>query len=169
MLMEGGIRFPLAEAIWRSKTAPKIKIFKSQHRIWTSDRRLRHGLQTSMASCFKKKKEEDTTEHILLQYVQARQAWYICSQLAPIAPVQDSKLNDWWLLARRRFSYQDRRVFDTFVSCVGIDLVDTRQMDWHNTTMPPASVSGVAAQQEQIYILSYFFVFSFFLKNIKKT
>jgi hypothetical protein len=116
-----------------------------------------------------KKKEEDTTEHILLQYVQARQAWYICSQLAPIAPVQDSKLNDWWLLARRRFSYQDRRVFDTFVSCVGIDLVDTRQMDWHNTTMPPASVSGVAAQQEQIYILSYFFVFSFFLKNIKKT
>jgi hypothetical protein len=55
MLMEGGIRFPLAEAIWRSKTAPKIKIFKSQHRIWTSDRRLRHGLQTSMASCFKKK------------------------------------------------------------------------------------------------------------------
>jgi hypothetical protein len=74
MLMEGGIRFPLAEAIWRSKTAPKIKIFKSQHRIWTSDRRLRHGLQTSTASCFVCEQEEDTTEHILLQYVRTGEA-----------------------------------------------------------------------------------------------
>jgi hypothetical protein len=121
MLVEGGTRFPLAEAIWRSKAAPKIKMFlwlAAQHRIWTSDRRLRHGLQMSTASCFVCDQDEDTAEHILMQCVHARQAWYICSQLAPIAftaPMQDSELEDWWLLARRRFHNQDRRLFDTMV------------------------------------------------------
>jgi hypothetical protein len=53
MLMEGGTRFPLAEAIWRCKAAPKFKMFvwlAAQHRTWTSNHRQRHGLQTNTAS-----------------------------------------------------------------------------------------------------------------------
>jgi hypothetical protein len=90
----------------------------AQHRIWTSDRRVRHGLQAQTASCFVCEQEEDTAEHILVQCVHARQAWFTGSQLGPFAftmPEQVSELRDRWLLARRRFSGQERRGFDTFV------------------------------------------------------
>jgi hypothetical protein len=121
ILMVGGVRFKLAEAIWKSKAAPKIKMFMwlaAQHRIRTSDRRVRHGLQAHTAACFVCEQEEDTAEHILMQCVHARQTWFTGSQLGPFAftmPEQVSELRDRWLLARRRFSGQERRGFDTFV------------------------------------------------------
>ena len=48
MISQGRTRFQLAQPIWRSLATPKSKLFiwlAVQHRIWTADRRFRHGLQ----------------------------------------------------------------------------------------------------------------------------
>jgi hypothetical protein len=76
MLMQGNKLFALATAICESKTTPKAKQFMwlaAQHKIWTANRRVRHGLQTIKSSCFVCLQEEDTTEHILIQCVFARE------------------------------------------------------------------------------------------------
>jgi hypothetical protein len=81
MLVQGSKRFLLAGAIWKAKATPKSKLFmwlEVQHRIWTSDRRFRHGLQAQSAGCFACLLEEDTTEHILVQCVVAREVLFRC-------------------------------------------------------------------------------------------
>ena len=55
MLVQGRELFPLAEPIWKSGATPKSKLFvwlATQHRIWTSDRRMRHGLDDHVSPCF---------------------------------------------------------------------------------------------------------------------
>lgn len=81
MMCEGGIKFQSATAIWKCKAPLTCQIFMwlaLQHRLWTSDRRARHGLQDTTSPCFLCEQEEDTVDHILLQCVFARQVWYIC-------------------------------------------------------------------------------------------
>uniref|UniRef100_A0A8R7TJR7 Reverse transcriptase zinc-binding domain-containing protein n=1 Tax=Triticum urartu TaxID=4572 RepID=A0A8R7TJR7_TRIUA len=54
-LCQGAERAPYATCIWKSWAILKCKIFvwlAVQHRIWTSDRRARHGLQTASSPCF---------------------------------------------------------------------------------------------------------------------
>jgi hypothetical protein len=47
-------------------------------RLWTSDRRFRHGLQDHTSPCFVCLQEEDNAAHVLLQCVTAREVWHIC-------------------------------------------------------------------------------------------
>jgi hypothetical protein len=47
MLQSEGVEFPMADAIWKNGAPLKAKIFMwltIQHRLWTADRRHRHGL-----------------------------------------------------------------------------------------------------------------------------
>ena len=71
-----------ANCIWRSWAPLKIKncvwlAFKC--RLWTSDRRVRHGLQEETSSCFTCLQEEDTVAHIFAGCIYARQVWFECA------------------------------------------------------------------------------------------
>jgi hypothetical protein len=125
MLMQGNKLFALATAIWESKATPKAKQFMwlaAQHRIWTADRRVRHGLQTIKSPCFVCLQEEDTAEHILIQCVFAREVWFTCRQLLGAQfelPSVSSLLEPWWIAERARAAEVDRRWFDGLVCSVG--------------------------------------------------
>ena len=90
MLCQGGIRFHSFSAIWKCWTPLACKIFMwlaVQYRLWTADRRVRHGLQDQTSACFLCDQEEDTVDHILLQCVFARQVWYLCMCRMHLDPV----------------------------------------------------------------------------------
>ena len=124
MLMQGRERSTLAAAIWKNGAAPKCKIFTwlvAQHKIWTSYRRVRHGLQANSAPCFVCLQEEDNAEHILVQCVFAREVWLSCSLKLEArfqAPRRTSTLLSWWMAERERVRDKERRWFDALV-CMG--------------------------------------------------
>ena len=74
-LCQGGERFATASCIWKSKATLKCKIFQwlaVKNRLWTTDRRARHGLQGVPNACFLCLQETDTVDHILVQCPYAR-------------------------------------------------------------------------------------------------
>jgi hypothetical protein len=121
MLCHGRVYSSLAEPIWKAKAPLRCKIFgwlASRYRLWTSDRRARHGLQDEPDVCYTCLLEEDNVDHILAQCVFARQVWHgglLAVNLHMVEPQQDSKLEDWWIAARDFVRREDRRRFDAFV------------------------------------------------------
>jgi hypothetical protein len=122
MLCHGRVRSATSDCVWKSGAPLKCQIFgwlALQHRVWTSDRRARHGLQDQPSSCFTCLQEEDNIEHILVQCVYAREVWHRCLQrvgLQTQVPHQGDCLEDWWLLERQRFQRKDRKKFDRLIS-----------------------------------------------------
>jgi hypothetical protein len=101
-------RFPVSSGIWKSKASPRCKDFmwRTMHdRLWTSDRRFWHGLQDHMSTCFVYLQEEDTTNHVLLQCVTAREVWHICRENFELnieEPTPHSVFQDWWSNERKK-------------------------------------------------------------------
>jgi hypothetical protein len=151
MLMQGNIRFKLAEAIWQSKATPKSKLFMwlaVQHRIWTADRRVRHGLQRDSSPCFVCLQEEDTAEHILAHCVVAREVWHGCGRELGIifsAPPVDSNLRDWWTTERRRFRDREKKWFDGLICTVGYALWKLRNAWCFNNEQRQHSTHNLVA------------------------
>jgi hypothetical protein len=89
-----------------------------QNRIWTSERRFRHGLQDEedpYAVCLQ---EPDTANHILLQCVTAREVWHICRQWLELdieEPGRHDTLEAWWTRLRARIRGKEKRDFDGLV------------------------------------------------------
>uniref|UniRef100_A0A8R7RED1 Reverse transcriptase zinc-binding domain-containing protein n=1 Tax=Triticum urartu TaxID=4572 RepID=A0A8R7RED1_TRIUA len=102
----GDERAPYASCIWKSWALLKCKIFiwlAVQHRIWTSDRRAKHGLQDRPSACYTCLQDEDNAEHILVQCGYAREVWHTCFQdlaLNTRASVVDDTFLDWWIETR---------------------------------------------------------------------
>jgi hypothetical protein len=74
----------MSSPVWKSFAPAKCNIFvwlALKYRIWTSDRRARHGLQDHPNPCYRCLQEEDTVDHILTQCPYARQVWFdvLCS------------------------------------------------------------------------------------------
>ena len=123
MLCEGGIRFQLSSAIWKNEAPLACKIYvwlAVQYRLWTSDRRFRHGLQDRTSPCYLCDQEEDNVDHILLQCVYARQVWFQCFTRANInlalLPTQHARLEDWWAEGRKQVVKSKRKGFDTLIA-----------------------------------------------------
>jgi hypothetical protein len=120
-LCHGRERFAAAEWIWTPWAPTKCKIFSwlaIQHRLWTVDRRTRHGLQDQTSPCLVCLHEEDKVEHLLMQCPYAREVWFRCLrglELQVQEPRQKSTLEDWWGTARARFRSKERKSFDSFV------------------------------------------------------
>ena len=120
-LSQGSTVMAGAKCIWGSWAPLKCKIFAwlaLQHRLWTADRRTRHGLQTETSPCFLCLQEEDTAEHILIQCVYAREAWLGVLQRLGSAvrpPEAGDHLGAWWLGVRRALGKHGKREFDTLV------------------------------------------------------
>jgi hypothetical protein len=113
--------FCMAAPIWGSFATLKCKIFAwlaIKYRLWTSDRRVRHGLQEQSDPCFLCLQEEDSVDHILMQCSYARQVWHGGLQRAGLRieePNEHSRLETWWLEVRGRIRVKDRPWFDTLV------------------------------------------------------
>jgi hypothetical protein len=66
-----------AKELWRAAVPPKVKYFfwiTLHGRLWTADRRKRHGLQV-VASCAMCDQADETTDHLLCSCVLARELW----------------------------------------------------------------------------------------------
>ena len=125
MMCEGGIKFQAAAAIWKCWAPLGCKIFiwlAILHRLWTPDRRARHGLQDTTSPCYLCEQEEDTVEHMLMQCVFARQVWHQCFLVAgwslSMLPTGQDSLQDWRVRSRKRVEKAQRKEFDSFVMLV---------------------------------------------------
>jgi hypothetical protein len=120
-LRQGRECFAAAEWIWSPWAPAKCKIFAwlaIQHRLWTANRRTRHGLQDHTSPCFVCLQEEDTVEHLLMQCSFAREVWFRCLRRLEIQvqePQRGSTLEVWWGTTRARFRSKERKSFDSFV------------------------------------------------------
>lgn len=95
-----------AKQLWKVKVPLKVKFFfwiALHGRLWTAERRWRHGLQ-QQGTCVLCDQELETTNHLLASCVYAKGTWYHCLQLAGMqtfAPQGDVTVVDWWLSTRK--------------------------------------------------------------------
>lgn len=115
-------RSPTAKCNWKSWAPLKCKLFvwlALQYRLWTSDRRARHGLQDHPSACYTCLQAEDSVDHILVNCTYAREVWHKVFHLIGVDVQEPGELDvfkDWWLIVRRSFGGQDRRGFDTMMA-----------------------------------------------------
>ena len=65
--------------------------------------------------------EIETTEHILVQCVYARQVWWQCSsrlRVQILMPTTSDTLENWWLAVRERFRDKQRKAVDSLVTLI---------------------------------------------------
>jgi len=116
-----------AREVWRVCCPPKVKFFfwlALRKRLWTAERRWRHGLQQH-ADCLLCGQEDETCDHLLVACVFSREIWYrILSAVGShhTAPSQSDTLVDWWLGARKQVPRALSRGFDSLVLLVSWEL-----------------------------------------------
>ena len=122
IMNEGPIRLGCAKGLWKCWAPLGCRLFMwlaLQRRLWTSDRRLRHGLQDATSVCFLCDQEEDSVDHIMLQCVYSRQVWFQFFKWAKIdmrmMPFATDVLQEWWPTARKRIPKGSRKGFDSLV------------------------------------------------------
>jgi hypothetical protein len=77
-LHQGSVRFQGAARIWKNWAPPNVKFFvwlAARQRIWTADRRRRHGLDPH-DMCWFCDQEPETCDHILVNSTFAKQVWW---------------------------------------------------------------------------------------------
>lgn len=151
-LCEGFEKMEGASWVWQSWAPLKCKIFAwlaLKGRLWTSDRRCRHGLQDEVSPCYTCLQEEDTVQHILVNCPYARQVWFKCARRLQVRvglPQLTDSLQLWWRRERSRFSNKDRRGLDTFVILGCWRLWKQRNARVFHNTRGQFSVSGLVEQ-----------------------
>jgi hypothetical protein len=107
-----------AKDLWKASAPPKVKFFfvlTLHHRIWTADRRMRHGLQDS-AACALCDQDDETVDHLLVGCAYARELWYRLLRPGgwdPLVPALGSSLAAWWMDSRSLLPANLRRSFDS--------------------------------------------------------
>jgi mannosylglycoprotein endo-beta-mannosidase len=121
MLCKGSTSWSMSSPVWKSFAPVKCKIFiwlALKYRLWTSDRRARHGLQEHTDPCYTCLQEEDTVDHILTQCPYTRQVWFEVLRSAGLniqEPDLEANLERWWTEARKRVRKLDRKRFDSMI------------------------------------------------------
>lgn len=104
---------------------PKVKLFYwlgLHGRLWTGDRRKRHGLQDDDL-CALCDQASETTDHLLLSCVYSREVWFRiltrCGRnMNMLAPTDTDLLLSWWLQSREALPESFRRGFDSLTMLV---------------------------------------------------
>jgi hypothetical protein len=123
----GTTGFAGTREVWRACCPPKVKFFfwlALRKRLWTAERRWRHGLQQH-ADCLMCGQEDETCDHLLGACVFTREIWYrILSTvgLQHTAPLPSDMLVDWWLEATKPVPQALSRGFDSLVLLVSWEL-----------------------------------------------
>ena len=124
MFFQGSERFEGAKPIWKAWAPLKVKFFMwlaIRRRIWTADRRHRHGL-TGSTTCRLCHQEDETAEHLLGGCTFTKQIWH--SLLTTIGiqnppSITDQDFMSWWILLRQQgLSMQQMKGLDTAVMLV---------------------------------------------------
>lgn len=120
---EGSTRFSGARPIWKAWAPLKVKFFvwlAVCKRIWTADRRHRHGLQDP-APCILCDQELETPDHLFVNCSYAKQVWHaILGMLGAhtTSPATPMELLEWWLQLRQHHNHLKQRGFDSAVMLV---------------------------------------------------
>jgi hypothetical protein len=144
MLCQGTVIDGTHNQIWKASAPLKCKMFcwlAMRYRLWTSDRRFNHVLQTTRSACFTCLQAEDRVDHILIQCPYSRMVWHGCFQAMRVhldEPSIDDNLEKWWSATRSRVQKADRRKFDALVILIARTLWKQRnarvfgnmQMQW---------------------------------------
>jgi hypothetical protein len=138
-----------AKELWQAKAPPKVKMFfwlALHRRLWTAERRKRHGLQDDDA-CALCDQHAETGSHLFLGCAFARQVWFgLLSpfQLVDLVPVDDQDLGTWWIRQRRRIDKTSRPLFDRLLLLIAWSLWKERNARVFART-PSAAHDVVAA------------------------
>jgi hypothetical protein len=114
----GSICMQGATRIWKSWAPPKVKFFTwlaTKGKIWTADRRRRHGLDAH-DTCWLCDQEPETCDHILVNCSYAKQLWWdalITLDCTCSFASQQLTLQDWWSHGRCLQAKERRKGFDT--------------------------------------------------------
>lgn len=109
--------------IWKAAVPPRIKFFfwhAIHGRLWTAERRWRHGLQQD-ATCALCHQEDETANHLLVACAFSREVWSRLlgnAGLQQFAPLPDARLTDGWLATRQAAPEDRRHAFDSLVLTV---------------------------------------------------
>ncbi|KAF8732743.1 hypothetical protein HU200_015079 [Digitaria exilis] len=121
---EGSTRFAAAKPLWKAWAPLKVKFtiwLALRGRLWTSDRRYRHGLQDSPI-CSLCSQEPETCNHLFLECSYSKQIWHWVAMklgLHPhLAAGRTATLLDWWLQSRRRWGNGAQKGFDSTILLV---------------------------------------------------
>jgi len=112
-----------AKHVWRAAVPPKVKFlfWLALHgRLWTAERRKRHGLQPE-ANCALCDQHDETTDHLLAYCSFTREVWVRLlakAGLQQLGQSHDSTMADWWLQTRAAVPETFRRGFDSRVLLV---------------------------------------------------
>lgn len=107
-----------AKELWKIKDPNKCRFFLwlcLHGRVWTAERRRRHGLQQSDI-CSLCGQEVETLDHLLLQCVLSREIWFKVlrhSGWQQLAPTGMDSLVDLWLHSRKLVRKERRKTFDS--------------------------------------------------------
>lgn len=146
--LAGSTKLLGAKELWHAKAPPKVKLFfwLSMHRrLWTAERRARHGLQEDDA-CVLCDQRPEMEPHLFLGCVFARQVWHrvlLPLQLQDLAPTDDHDIAPWWLGQRRRIDKASRPIFDSLLLLVAWCLWKERNA--RTFDKPPSMVPEVVA------------------------
>lgn len=159
MLCQGGIRWAMSKPVWGSFAPMKCKVFAwltLRYRLWTSDRRARHGLQEHPDLCYICLQEEDNVDHIFTLCPYARQVWYRVLRSANLRigdPGVTGNLQRWWTEARKRVRRFDRKRFDTMVICTAWTLWKQRNARAFGNEREQKTVEQVLVQVSDVFHL----------------
>jgi hypothetical protein len=102
MLCQGSVRWSMSRPVWGSFAPMKCTIFAwlaLKYRLWTSDRRARHGLQELPDACYTCLQDKDNVDHMLVLCPYARQVWsrvLHSAELRITDPGFTGNLERWW-------------------------------------------------------------------------
>jgi len=116
-----------AKELWSTKAPPRVKLFfwlALHRRLWTSECRMRHGLQDHDI-CALCDQGSETVAHLFLGCVFARQVWLLLLQplnLTSLMPERDEDIGPWWLRQCAQMDAADRKLFDSLLLLVAWSL-----------------------------------------------
>ena len=115
---QGRVTMRGAKEIWAVRCPHKVKFFfwiALHGRLWTAERRMRHGLQQN-DDCTLCDQHAEHADHLLLSCPFSRQVWYavlLWAGLPALLAQGQESLLDWWLRSRNEVSGALRRGFDS--------------------------------------------------------
>jgi hypothetical protein len=137
----GSESMPGAVQLWKAKVPARVKFFfwlACHGRLWTAERRKRHGLQDDDA-CALCGQEPETADHLFLGCVVAREVWLRLLEptgLGSLAPQRQHQIVDWWLRQRLKVDNAARTAFDALLLLICWELWKER----NNVTFQRAGV-----------------------------
>ena len=126
-----------------------------RERLWTSERRHRHGLQ-DRADCTLCDQEIETSEHLFARCCYTQQVWHTVSAMLNIqnaTPAQEISLMDWWLQKREGFNAIKRKGLDSTFMLVSWRIWKERndRVFSRTTEKNPAELAQVISEEVHLW------------------